>query len=132
MTHMHYDHTGAVAQLPRSTFIVDGREWEAAIDGGFRQGYRRQLFDQGYEWRTLDFGAPQVDSFASEKSYGLIDEGKYTFVVTVDNTATPPSFLITATAATGQAVDASSAKVTLDHLGTRSYRDSGGTVTSTW
>jgi glyoxylase-like metal-dependent hydrolase (beta-lactamase superfamily II) len=65
MTHMHYDHVGAVAQLPRSTFVVDATEWRAAVDGGFRQGYRRQLFDFGYEWRTLDFGAPQVDSFAS-------------------------------------------------------------------
>ena len=59
MTHMHYDHTGAVAQLPRSTFVVDAREWDAAVDGGFRHGYRRQLFDHGYEWRTLDFGAPR-------------------------------------------------------------------------
>jgi len=58
--------------------------------------------------------------------------GKYTFVVTVDNTTTPPSFLITATAASGEAVDASSAKVTLDHAGTRNYLDSSGTVTSTW
>jgi glyoxylase-like metal-dependent hydrolase (beta-lactamase superfamily II) len=65
MTHMHYDHTGAVAQLPRSTFVVNAREWQAAVDGGFLQGYRHQLFDQGYEWRTLDFDAPQVDSFAS-------------------------------------------------------------------
>jgi type IV pilus assembly protein PilE len=58
--------------------------------------------------------------------------GKYTFVVTADNTATPPTFLITATAASGQAVDAASAKITVDQAGTRNYLDSGGTVTSTW
>ncbi|HET9671160.1 MAG TPA: type IV pilin protein [Casimicrobiaceae bacterium] len=58
--------------------------------------------------------------------------GKYTFVVTADNTATPPTFLITATAASGQAVDAASAQITIDQAGTRNYRDSSGTVTSTW
>jgi type IV pilus assembly protein PilE len=58
--------------------------------------------------------------------------GRYTFAVTVDNTTTPPTFLITATAATGEAVDAASAKITVDQAGTRNYLDSGGTVTSTW
>ena len=58
--------------------------------------------------------------------------GRYTFVMTADNTTTPPSFLITATAATGQAVDANSAKVTLDHLGNRKYLTAGGTATGTW
>ena len=65
LTHMHQDHVGAVAQLPRATFVVDGREWKAATDGGFLQGYRRQLYDHDYDWRALDFAAPQVDSFAS-------------------------------------------------------------------
>jgi N-acyl homoserine lactone hydrolase len=65
LTHMHQDHVGAVAQLPRATFVVDGREWKAATDGGFLQGYRRQLYDYDYDWRSLDFGAAQVDSFAS-------------------------------------------------------------------
>lgn len=58
--------------------------------------------------------------------------GKYTFVVAVNNSATPPTFTITATAATGQAVDANSAKITLDQAGTRKYLTSGGTATGTW
>ena len=58
--------------------------------------------------------------------------GKYTFVVTADNTVNPPTFLITATAASGEAVDAASAQITIDQTGLRNYLDSGGTVTSTW
>jgi hypothetical protein len=58
--------------------------------------------------------------------------GKYTFVVTADNTVNPPTFLITATAASGEAVDAASAKITIDQTGLRNYLDSSGTVTSTW
>ena len=58
LTHMHQDHVGAVAQLPRATFVVDGREWKAATDSGFLHGYRRQLYDHDYDWRALDFAAP--------------------------------------------------------------------------
>ena len=56
LTHMHHDHVGAVAQLPRATFVVDGREWEAATTSGFLHGYRHQLYDYDYDWRALDFG----------------------------------------------------------------------------
>ena len=42
--------------------------------------------------------------------------GKYTFAVTVVNTATPPTFTITATAVGGQAVDGN---LTLDQSGTK-------------
>jgi glyoxylase-like metal-dependent hydrolase (beta-lactamase superfamily II) len=62
---MHQDHVGAVAQLPRATFVVDAREWQGASDSGFLHGYRRALYDHDYDWRALDFGAEQVSSFAS-------------------------------------------------------------------
>jgi type IV pilus assembly protein PilE len=42
--------------------------------------------------------------------------GKYTFAVTVSNTATPPTFTITATAVGGQAVDGN---LTLNQAGTK-------------
>ena len=42
--------------------------------------------------------------------------GKYTFAVTVVNTATPPTFTITATAINNQAVDGN---LTLDQAGTK-------------
>ena len=58
--------------------------------------------------------------------------GKYTFVVTRDNTTTPPSYTITATAAGSQDKDASLNKMSLDHLGERKTYTSGGTVTGSW
>ena len=58
--------------------------------------------------------------------------GNYTFVVTRDNTTTPPSYTITATATGSQDKDASLHSLTLDHLGQRKTYNSGGTATGTW
>src|ERR671937_733109 len=91
----HYAHTGAVAQLPRSTFVVDAKEWEAAADGGFLQGYRRALFDHGYEWRTLDFDAPQVESFASfGRTIDLFGDGSVRLLSTPGHTKGHMSVLL--------------------------------------
>jgi N-acyl homoserine lactone hydrolase len=95
MTHMHYDHTGSVEAFPRSTFVVDEREWEAAIHGGFLQGYRRKLFDHGYEWRTIDFGAQQVDSFASfGRAVDLFGDGSVRLLSTPGHTKGHMSVLL--------------------------------------
>ena len=56
LTHMHQDHVGAVAQLPRATFVVDGARMGGGDHSGFLHGYRRQLYDYDYDWRALDFG----------------------------------------------------------------------------
>jgi glyoxylase-like metal-dependent hydrolase (beta-lactamase superfamily II) len=87
MTHLHYDHTGSVEAFPRATFVCDEREWEAATSGGFLQGYRKQLFDHGNEWRTLDFGAEQVDSFASfGRAVDLFGDGSVRLLSTPGHT----------------------------------------------
>ena len=87
LTHMHQDHVGAVAQLPRATFVVDGREWEAATSSGFLHGYRRQLYDHDYDWRALDFGAANVDSFASfGHAIDLFDDGSVRLLSTPGHT----------------------------------------------
>jgi N-acyl homoserine lactone hydrolase len=65
MTHLHYDHCGAVAEYPHATFVVDAVEWDAAVSGGFFQGYVHRLFDRPVDWRTVDFGGRDVASFAS-------------------------------------------------------------------
>ena len=58
--------------------------------------------------------------------------GKYTYGVAADNTTTPPSYTITATAVGSQDKDASLNKMSLDHLGQRKTYTSGGTVTGSW
>jgi glyoxylase-like metal-dependent hydrolase (beta-lactamase superfamily II) len=68
MTHMHLDHASGVSQFPGATFIVTGREWEAATDGpGLKGGYIRRQFDHAFDWRTIGFDSDDVSSY---KSFG--------------------------------------------------------------
>lgn len=62
MTHLHYDHAGAIAEFAGATFVVDRAEWSAAGSHGMLHGYRRALFDLPFDWRLLDFGAEDVGS----------------------------------------------------------------------
>jgi N-acyl homoserine lactone hydrolase len=95
MTHMHYDHTGSVEAFARSTFVSDAREWDAAVSGGLLQGYRRQLFDHGYDWRTIDFSSPQVDSFASfGRAVDLFGDGSVRLLSTPGHTKGHMSVLL--------------------------------------
>ena len=95
LTHMHNDHVGAVAQLPRATFVVDGREWDAAHDQGFLHGYRHQLYDYDYDWRALDFAAANVDSFASfGRTIDLFGDGSVRLLSTPGHTRGHMSVLL--------------------------------------
>lgn len=83
MTHLHYDHASAVVEFPNATFVVDGREWEAAANGGIVQGYRPRLIDHAFDWRTLDFEDEAVDSFAGfGRSIDLLGDGSIRLVST--------------------------------------------------
>jgi N-acyl homoserine lactone hydrolase len=64
MSHLHIDHASAVSEFPNATFLVDEREWAAAIEGGARQGYHQRQFDHAFDWRALDYGAAEVHSFS--------------------------------------------------------------------
>jgi N-acyl homoserine lactone hydrolase len=65
MTHLHYDHAGAIGAFPQATFVVDAVEWRAARSGGFTKGYAPKLIDHPFDWREIDFDDPRVESFAS-------------------------------------------------------------------
>ena len=58
--------------------------------------------------------------------------GKYTFTVAADNSATPPTFTITATATGSQDKDPLLHSLTLDQAGSRKTFNSGGSQTGTW
>ena len=64
MTHLHIDHASAVSEFPAATFVVDAREWEAADEGGAREGYHARQFDHAFDWRSVDYESDPVQSFA--------------------------------------------------------------------
>jgi glyoxylase-like metal-dependent hydrolase (beta-lactamase superfamily II) len=83
MTHLHYDHAGAVSQFPQATFVVSSAEWEAASNGGLKDGYRRRQFDHAFDWRTVDYEHRDVPSFATfARSVDLLGDGSIRLVST--------------------------------------------------
>jgi N-acyl homoserine lactone hydrolase len=88
MTHLHIDHASAVSEFPGATFLVDKREWEAAVVGGTLEGYHQRQFDHAFDWRTLDYGADPVQSFSGfAKSLDLFADGSVRVISTPGHTA---------------------------------------------
>ncbi len=96
MTHLHTDHASGVSEFPDATFVVDGREWAAATGSrGMLRGYRTAQFDHGFDWRTLDYSAGHVDSFASfGASLDLFGDGSVRLVATPGHTAGHQSLVL--------------------------------------
>jgi N-acyl homoserine lactone hydrolase len=67
MTHLHSDHTSAISEFSKSTFVVSEAEWKAAATGPrpTLNGYRRSHFDYAFDFRTIDFDRAGNDSYAS-------------------------------------------------------------------
>lgn len=87
MTHLHYDHASGVSEFPQATFVLDGREWRAAVHGGLRDGYRHSHFDRVADWRTIDFEAFAVDSFATfGRAVDLFGDGSVRLLSTPGHT----------------------------------------------
>jgi glyoxylase-like metal-dependent hydrolase (beta-lactamase superfamily II) len=88
MTHLHFDHASGVAQFPGATFVVTEREWKAATDEkGVTGGYVRRQFDHAFDWRTIDFDADAVNSFAGfGRSLDLFGDGSIRLVSTPGHT----------------------------------------------
>ena len=87
MTHLHADHASAMSEFPGATFVFSDREWESATDQGPTHGYRKQQFDHAFDYRTVDFEAPEADSFASfGRSVDLFGDGSVRLVATPGHT----------------------------------------------
>ena len=88
MTHLHYDHASGISQFPGATFVVTEREWSAAHRrGSALHGYVGGHFDHPFDWRTLDFHAPGVTSFATfGRSLDLFGDGSVIALFTPGHT----------------------------------------------
>jgi glyoxylase-like metal-dependent hydrolase (beta-lactamase superfamily II) len=96
MTHLHIDHASGIAELPGATFVVDRREWEAAGErGGMTRGYVARQFDHAFDWRAIDYDAPELDSFASfGQSVDLFGDGSVRLLSTPGHTRGHQSVLL--------------------------------------
>ena len=89
LTHLHFDHTSGIAEFPNATFIVAGREWEAAttVQRPTTHGYRRAHFDYLFDYRTVDFDGPLIDSYASfGRTFDLFGDGSIRLAFTPGHT----------------------------------------------
>ncbi|MGE0067735.1 MAG: N-acyl homoserine lactonase family protein [Solirubrobacterales bacterium] len=90
MTHMHLDHSSAISEFPRSTFVVSETEWDAAASGPkpFMNGYRRSHFDYAFDYRTVDFDRGGIDSYASfGRCFDLFGDGSIRLAFTPGHSA---------------------------------------------
>ena len=88
ITHLHSDHASGIAEFPGATFVVSAKEWEAASKGRQTDGYLRRQYDHAFDYRTLDFDAPDADSFATfGRSFDVFGDGSVRMVFTPGHTA---------------------------------------------
>lgn len=88
MTHMHLDHTSAIAEFPDSTFVVSEAEWRAASRGGKGDGYRRSHYDYAFDYRTIDFDRGTINSYATfGRTFDLFGDGSVRLAYTPGHSA---------------------------------------------
>lgn len=90
MTHMHLDHTSAISEFPKSTFVVSETEWVAATTGArpTLNGYRRAHFDYAFDFRTIDFDRSGIDSYATfGRTFDLFGDGSIRLAYTPGHSA---------------------------------------------
>lgn len=89
LTHLHYDHTSGIAEFPNATFVVSAREWETAttVNRPFTHGYRLPHFDYLFDYRTVDFDGPLIDSYATfGRTFDLFGDGSIRLAFTPGHT----------------------------------------------
>ena len=93
MTHLHNDHASGAAQFPGATFVVDAMEWVAASKGGFSEGYRREHYDQPFDWRTVSYA--DAEPYATfERTLDLYGDGSMRLLSTPGHTMGHQSILL--------------------------------------
>ena len=90
MTHLHSDHSSAISEFSKSTFVISETEWKDAATGSqpTLNGYRRQHFDYAFDYRTVDFDRAGIDSYASfGRTFDLLGDGSIRLAFTPGHSA---------------------------------------------
>jgi N-acyl homoserine lactone hydrolase len=90
MTHLHLDHTSAISEFSKSTFVISEVEWQEATRGSrpTLNGYRRAHFDFAFDYRTVDFERGGIDSYATfGRSFDLFGDGSVRLLSTPGHSA---------------------------------------------
>jgi N-acyl homoserine lactone hydrolase len=89
LTHLHEDHASGIAEFPNSTFVVTEAEWKAATSDRrpLLRGYRLAQFDYVFDYRTLDYGGPEIASYATfGRTFDLFGDGSVRLASTPGHT----------------------------------------------
>lgn len=87
LTHLHSDHASGISQFPDATFLVSADEWSAASGARQTDGYFRRQYDHAFDYRTLDFGGEDADSYATfGRSLDIFGDGSVRMVFTPGHT----------------------------------------------
>ena len=89
MTHLHADHASGISEFPSTTFVMSSSEWTAATTGSrpLLRGYRPEHYDYAFDYRLLDFDAPEVGSYASfGRTFDLLGDGSIRLAFTPGHT----------------------------------------------
>ena len=89
MTHLHNDHASGMSEFPGATFLFSKQEWDFAtsVSRPAMHGYLRRQFDHAFEYRTIDFDAGGIDSFATfGRAVDLFGDGSVRLAFTPGHT----------------------------------------------
>ena len=89
MTHLHGDHASGISEFPGATFLVSQQEWDEAstVARPALHGYSRRHFDHAFDFRTIDFGGSDVESFATfGRGVDVFGDGSVRMVFTPGHT----------------------------------------------
>jgi glyoxylase-like metal-dependent hydrolase (beta-lactamase superfamily II) len=89
MTHLHQDHASGLSEFAASTFVLTEAEWQAATGGKYlANGYRPSQYDYVFDYRTIDYNRPGIDSYASfGRTFDLFGDGSVRLAFTPGHSA---------------------------------------------
>ena len=83
MTHLHNDHASGISNFSDATFVLSETEWEHAQRPKTIEGYRAAHYDHAFDYTTVDFDAPFIDSYGPfGRTFDLFGDGSVRLVYT--------------------------------------------------